>query len=1329
MAGKLTIKRNGGCLPTLSLLAVLLLGGAFAWLTLAGLPDFVLRDIEQRAADAGVPVKIGALKLSPGSGLALKVQDISLSVPQQDAPDATLDARKIQVRFALTDLLRGRFIPSSLYMRDAEMSIPLSADPEKRIASDDIDVQGTYTATEGRLEIQFHSLLQGMDLNLRANLPQAMLEGGGKTEQAAEEAAVDLSQLLADARPHLERAYNEIAAQHWESRPTLRVALDFMEPESPRAFVQATLPSYELDAYHFRQVVVDANYHENVVIVNSLHFQTTNPVTEVDFMGGYDLEHRRLDFDLSSNAPLLYILRSYLGEDAPPALKAFRRAEDATPRIELEGQADFTEEFALNHISVRGTLEQKGCAFNDSIVNRSFLSFFLADGNFNINELSLEFPDGKLQLAAQSSNGKGHAEADVSMPTESLLKLAGNLSGEPVSLPEGISAEGLFHVALKADMSVAPFIPGKTQLQELAPTFHAVSLLVEPEHLKYSGTALTRPSLSLAIDGTDYFCGQDALNADSIRLSFTAEQVVQDTPDSSLTVNHPKLSTELKGVSANLVEPHNSKAEQASVRVDADEAISPHATLDGLSLQINAAHPGMEWKKMLEDGSAKLEIASLKTPDDFQATGFTLNLGTEDERHAAGTLSFNADGRDFSSSLQVEMESEKAVFVQLNDTDLPLAALSPLLDISDEQLKEIRVPHMVELSGCGHYDFGMGRLSGGRVHVHIPELVRTPYTVPAFRSMEIPVELTLDADLSTNDTGDICYSGHALVSHKTGNMDLQLTGNLSSGVHITGRSDMLVSTIDSLIDDVDAHSIMRDFRFRSDSKTLVEDIDTHVDYSNGIRVVSRCNARLSDLDYMQGGVVEGKDDRGRPDGHERVRDDLPDKDPLTAISQASCTVDVDLQLDAKAEDGSALPDRQMVTLTGISLEYDNKPWLQRRGIQGGTAKSTFKCKSILFNLDNNFMVLEDGSGKVYPGYAFGTFYAPLETFMKDINLPDPAQVEAKRCVFPIAKNTKEPMVATIRVQADKPCTYHFLGTDIPLSDFSGFIHITDDFVHLDRMNAKCWGGIIKVSTKLGITGESTSIDGMAEVKCMDLKKIAASYGAELKPALCNGNVRFQSPSPELQPLQAYGEVDITNGDLMQLGIFSPISELISDIPGHLYRLQDSITGRDPNVKPGFVRRSISYVFNAPGKLFGKVGRTTDRVPLLNHFFTYDIQDAYARFIIKNGHLSTRYMKAKGTNLNVGLNLDVNLDNMAIAGDLWPKITSVPSVVIAPIAFLSKFVIDIKIYGSVSDLKWKFGLADKKPPVAADSDVKPDTSVSADPQKEDELPQSKRRQRS
>ena len=1328
MASKLRIKRNGGCLPTLSLLVILLLGGVFGWLTLAGLPGCVLRSLERQAAAAGVPVKIGAVKLSPGSGLALKAEDLTLCVPQQDAADATLEARKIKVRFSLAGLVGGQYIPSGVYIRDAEMHIPLSRVQGEEIVADDIDVQGTYSPSSGKLDILFQAALQGIDLDLRASLPQRMLQGSGgsETNDDAAPQGTDLPRMLAEARPHLQRAYREIAAQHWESAPSLRVALDLMEPESPRAFVQAGIPSYEYGGYHFRNMAVDANYHENVLLVNSLRFQTVEPDTKVDFRGGYDLADRRLDFSLESNAPLLYILRSYLGDEAPAALQAFRHNEDATPRIELEGQADFTEDYSLNSISTRGTIEQRGCSFNDSTINRAFLSFFLANGNFNINELSLDFPDGTVRFSAQSTNGRGHAEADVSLPADSLLKLAGNLGGAPVALPEGLAADGRFHLALQADMSVAPFIPGKTQLHELVPTFHALHLQVEPERLAYAGTALTQPSLKLNVDGADYYAGgQDALHADSINVSLCAAGMAHDM----LTVDAPDLALEFKGISLNLKEPLNSRAESLAAKAGVEQAVSNRGTLRGIRLDLTATDVERDWKKILQGGNASLHVASISTPDDFEAGEFALDINTTDERHAAGKIAFNADGKEFSSSLEVEMETDNGIYARVNDTALPLAALAPLLNISDEELKEVRIPHLVELSGEGRYDFGTGKLSGCRVHLHIPELVRTPYAVPAFRSLEIPVEITLDANLDSNDAAEICYTGHALISHKTGAMDLQLTGNLSSGVHVTGHSDMLVSTIDSLIDDVDAHSIMRDFRFHSASKTLVNNIDTRVDYSNGTRVVSRCDARLINIQYMQGGTVEAQDQNGKPNGRENMRTDLPDKDPISSINLAACTVDVDLQLGAKAPDGSSLPDRQAVTLTGITLEHDNKPWLQRRGIKGGAAKTTFTCKSILFNLDDNYMVLEDGSGKVYPAYCFGTFFAPLELFMKDINMPQPVQVDAQRCVFPIAKRSKEPMIATIRIAADKPCSYHFLGTDIPLDDFSGFIHITDDFVNLDRMNAKCWGGVINVSTKLGITGKSTSIDGMAELKCMDLRQIAASYNTKLSPALCNGSVRFRSPSPELRPLKAYGEVDIANGDLMQLGIFSPISDLISDIPGHLYRLQDSISGRDPNMKPGFIRRTISSIFNAPGKVIGKVGKTADRMPLLNHFISYDIQDAHMRFTIENGHLYTRNMKAKGTNLNVGLNLDLNLDNMAISGDLWPKITSVPSVMIAPVAFLSKFVIDIKLYGSVKDLKWRFGLADKKPAAAGNDDVKPDTSVTSEQQKQDELPESRRKQHS
>ena len=1333
MASKLTIKRNGGCLPTLSLLVILLLGGVFGWLTLAGLPGSVLRSVERQAAAAGVPVKIGAVKLSPGSGLALKAEDVSMNVPQPDAPDATLTARKIKVRFSLADLLGGRYIPASVYMRDADMRIPLSTGENEAIVGNDIDVVCTHHSAEGRLEAHFQSMLQGIELDLRASLPRQMLEGDAEQQQPAD--PPDLPGLLANARPQLESAYREIAAQHWENAPGIRVAVDLMQPESPRAFLQAGICSYELAGHHFRDIVVDANYHDKVVTVNSMRFRTVDPDTEVDLQGGYDLQERKLDFALSSNAPLLYMLRDYLGGDAPAALQAFRHNADATPRIELEGQCDFSEDFALNHISARGSVEQRGCAFNDSAINRAFLSFFLADGNFNLNELSIDFPDGRLLLSARSENGAGHAAADISLPLESLLKLAGNLSGAPVTLPEDVSAQGVIHLAAETDLSTKPFIPGKTRLNELVPTLHSITLLLEPELLAYRQFTLERPSLRVSVGGTALSMDMpETVDAESVAVDFSAvafkcanTETTSHIPD----VAKPSLHIGISGAHVPTANPRGCTAAAMKLAVTADSATSALGSLSGISLRSDTTTLSADWRDALSGGETTLDIADIRNADGFTSSNLKAGITLKDDLSSGKVdLALDAAEKHISTTVTFETGEDGLMHITASKVDVPMAALAPLLNITDEELKEIRMPETVEISGNAHYNWSGNSLSRGTVHLHIPQLVRTPYTVPAFRSLEIPIGLTLDADLHPNADGDICYRGHALVTHKTGNMDLQLEGNLARGVHVTGHSDMRVDTIDSLIDDVDAHSIMRDFRFRDASRTLVDNIDTHVDYSNGIRVASHCDARLLNIEYMQGGVQEDNDENGNPNGRERVRTDLPDKDPLSSIANASCAVDVDLLLDAKNADGSAVPDRQVVTLSGITLEYDNKPWLQRRGVKrGGAAKSTFTCKSILFNLDYNYMVLEEGHGRVYPAYAFGTFYAPLENFMQDIHMAEPVQVDAQRCVFPIAKSSKEPMIGTIRATASTPCSFHFLGTDIPLDDFSGFIHITDDFVHLDHMNAKCWGGIIDVSTKLGITGSHTSVDGAAELQCMDLKQIAAAYNTELEPALCNGWIRFRAPSSDLQSIKAYGEVDITNGDLMKLGIFRPVSELISDIPGHLYKLQDSITGRAPDSKPGLIRRTITSLFKAPGKVFSKVGRTADRIPMLNHFITYDIQDAHMRFTIENGHLRTRSMKAKGTNLNVGLNLDLNLDNMGISGNMWPKITSVPSVMLTPIAFLSKFVINIKIYGSLSDLKWKFGLADKKTPAAGSDDVKPDTSITSEQQREDELPESKRKQHS
>jgi hypothetical protein len=70
------------------------------------------------------------------------------------------------------------------------------------------------------------------------------------------------------------------------------------------------------------------------------------------------------------------------------------------------------------------------------------------------------------------------------------------------------------------------------------------------------------------------------------------------------------------------------------------------------------------------------------------------------------------------------------------------------------------------------------------------------------------------------------------------------------------------------------------------------------------------------------------------------------------------------------------------------------------------------------------------------------------------------------------------------------------------------------------------------------------------------------------------------------------------------------------------------------------------------------------------------------------------MKAKGYNLSVDTKLDIDLGSLTLKGGLWPRISSVPTALISPITILSKFLIDINIYGELLNPEWEIGLSKK-----------------------------------
>ena len=253
--------------------------------------------------------------------------------------------------------------------------------------------------------------------------------------------------------------------------------------------------------------------------------------------------------------------------------------------------------------------------------------------------------------------------------------------------------------------------------------------------------------------------------------------------------------------------------------------------------------------------------------------------------------------------------------------------------------------------------------------------------------------------------------------------------------------------------------------------------------------------------------------------------------------------------------------------------------------------------------------------------------------------------------------------------------------------YEGFIHLTDNYVLLDQMNAACWEGVLDAVVKIDFSGARTAFDGMVSAKNMNLSSILKSYDVKYGSALCNGHLRFRSPTPDLKDIQGYGEASVVNGDLMGFSIFQPVASLVTDLPDKLMIFESAAKSQENGREPSY----IANIFSGTGNAITSIGNQARYLPGYNHLFAYDIQDAHAKFAIANGHLRAYDMKALGYNLDVKMKLDVDLETTYIRGNLWPSITSLPTIILSPITFLSDFMIDILIYGKIDDLQWKFGL--------------------------------------
>ncbi len=1338
MSRKLIIRRVGTKIPTVCLVIFLLITTIISWLTLAGLPDSVLREIEKSAADAGLHLKLDGVYLEPYRGFSVRAEGVRLYAKEQEqAPLASIKA--VSCKLNLIQLMNGEFPLRKLNIREGDISLPVTNAPGETLQASGITLVATINKN-GDLHISSGALqLQGVSIKVNAkidNFTQLINQESGSGNEPSESEPLDISELLARYSSYTDETYHFIQKQNWSEAEAPAFRLNITKQGEPVITLEGEMPRYDFDIHKLRNIRLSIAYRNNTITINNLRFSTIEPPSDTSLQAGYVIQSRELGLRFKSTASLVPMLTQMLGEDDAGILSKITHSPQDAPTIKLNGSFNLSENYSIENIRLDGELEQKNLFIGDNKINLVSLEFFYRNGNFNIKRLEFKYNNSNLSLLATANNGEGTASLVADVDVNQTLAIINEFTESPITLPDDLDLGDRVKLTLQAALTTPNFEEGEKDWQLFTPNVHNLKLTLSTEHVNAGGVSLTRPDIRLMINGIRQTNDKIPTNAEEINLTLSADEVSAD----GLRVNGFRADTVLKGISylnnellintleiLPVEEQLISNAEYGDSKIN---GVSMGLTLNGIRYQNN--------QLSIENTKASLSAASLTHKDtlisglkllipevsqlsplehhtklfhsanlDFSVENIshantklghlsaTLHM-TEGEQGSA-SISFAAESAGHGQSLNechadIDWTDERNILFTGVTLKLFPSGYLDILEQFDITIPQIKLPDTLSANGSFALDSETMHVKNAEIDLRIPELVRTPHKIVAFRGSEIPIGIVAKINLDAAENGEYDYKADLTVTHNNNSLEAEINGTTAGRLHVTGRNDIRADIVDRLIDSSDAHEIIRDFKFTANSSNDITGIDVTVDYSNGLSVDSYCDVDLRNTAY-QLAVIE-EDSSGR----ERVRQDLGNN-PYTDVRQGLCYVRAKVRYDQKVN-GTPIKDECSITIGNITMVYDNSAWLSRqdfsalgfsaselRNLRHAHRHTTLKGDAVIIDVENSFVELVNVKGSVFPGYSLGMFFAPLHEFLEDVIMPTPADIETRSCVFPIYSDCTRPMSGTIRAASPRKCGFRFLGTTIPLTGFSGFIRITDDYLLLDQMNAACWEGVLDATVKIGISGRRTSFDGLVNARNMNLSSILASYNTKFSSALCNGQLRFRSPSPDINDIQGYGHISVVNGDLMGSTIFHPIGELVSDLPAKLLLLESAAESQEAGNEPSY----IASAFSGTGNAISAIGRKARVLPGYNHIFSYDIQDAYANFVIADGHLRAYEMKAMGYNLEVDMKLDINLDTLYIHGNLWPKVTSLPTLILSPVTFLSDFMIDIIIYGTIDELDWKFGL--------------------------------------
>ncbi len=1326
MAQHISIRRIGAPLPALCLLLILCLGCALIYLSIWGIPSSILRRIETRCAAQGIYLKVESAYLSYAAGLGLQVEDVDIYANLNSQPIIQIERGEIYL--SLIKLITGEIQPDFIKIENSELHLLVSS-KAKTVAQAEylhvkkINLQANFD-DHGRIRIsKGRALLQDIPITLNGTLEfpkvkHQLIYGDNMQQELKLVEKFDLEKIIEPYQSNIDQCYTVIKEQKWDdsTRPELDFRINFKSPDNLRCTFKAKAPRISYRALHMKEVIADVSYNKNIILINKLYALDADNNSPILLQGGYDIAQRTLSFNLESRIPLIEIIKSINELEKHPLFSRISVSDkdEHSSLIEMRGDLQFSEDYLPTQLAIIGEIKQDKIKFNRAHIESIDLSFFYRDGDFFIDNALIQLDKGFIKAHAHLENGEGLANFSMEFPSEYGLAILEKLSDTPGAqiLPDGLDIKGMLKLNIEAMMKAPKIKQDSENLLDNLPRIESITLRSHIGELSYKDICFESAAFQSFATGVYLNQEKRIHSIQSLQLKLTAEQIKKKaTEDDKGYINTQKVNLALFLENCCI----NDQYQLESLSIAASELqlklsslMSNDAKLGESTLKIKSTsnitpfnHPQIKDLALRAHFDSKQSMLR-----DIQLGDISIKATKKSDEHI--NLHFNSlikDSKHQPLSFQANWMPEQAVQVENIMLDLPSQQLYSILPEKLLESNHIKLLGDIKLKAGLRLliEEGTPFFQSGYVNLNEFKLERESYKTFALRGKKNSINITTKANFDANANGSYDYKLNKLkIAHHSGKFLADITGNSARGLSIKGSSTIRLDYINEMIDVNGAHRIMRDFQFIPKSLCDVADLNCVINYEKELDIKATAKLSIDYLNYFLGSKIDNYDPYAKTmpvleagKEIESLRDDLGEV-VHASVKQVTADLDLDILIDSDAANPADSIKTCRIALLNPNLTYDNSIWLKLQGIKNGELYSQLKGDNVIIDIGKDLVELNNIKGYAYPDYSVGIFYAPLRYFLRDLILQKPIYVETGRCVFPILVDCDVKMFAKIKIGSEDAFSYKAIGTKIPLSDFNGFIDLQDTYILLDDLNSVCWGGVANGAIKIDFSNiKQTVFDAYFKLDGVNITQLAKSYDRTITSGIGHGEIRLQAVGIGLEGLEAYGNLRVINSDLLNLSIFTPVSDLISHFPSYFERLNKAAEELNPADKPGFFKRQYLNLGYLAAKLVRStsdaLGETTNNIPGANYIIRYDLNDAKGDFLIKDGLISSNNFIAEGTNLSVDLKGNISLTNGELHLKLWPKVNSLISVAASPLTLLSNQLIDIDLKGPIKDPSWTIGL--------------------------------------